>query len=44
VFRDCGELRTNQSTYRDEALRQTRRLQADIQAERDTLKTLMGYE
>ncbi|KAJ5546623.1 hypothetical protein N7494_004208 [Penicillium frequentans] len=28
---------------RDEALRQTRRLQADIQAERETLKTLMGY-
>jgi hypothetical protein len=34
---------TNQSTYRDEALRQTRRLQADIQAERDTLQTLMGH-
>ncbi|KAJ6102924.1 hypothetical protein N7486_005351 [Penicillium sp. IBT 16267x] len=28
---------------RDAALRQTRRLQADIQAERDTLKTLMAY-
>lgn len=29
------------SSYRDEALRQTRRLQADIQAERETLRSLM---
>lgn len=28
-------------SYRDEALRQTRRLQADIQAERETLRSLM---
>jgi hypothetical protein len=27
--------------YRDEALRQTRRLQVDIQAERETLRSLM---
>lgn len=37
-----AETNLNPPTHRDEAMRQTRRLQASIQAERDTFAPLLG--